>query len=684
MSKFIDGIQNAEKEERRRLTFELIEQSANNPGEVIDLLPALVDVCLSSNEAGHFAAASTIGNIAERNPWAVAPHVDQLIIALDNESENVREAISSALTHVASVEEIPTSQLLSYLEHGNKGAGEAIDILATIATNNPSTLPINQIEKNITAGNEAVNTGAEYLLTLLASIGQCEPPYHPTYEGYQELSQQLYQDLPSSKSKQFLINLLQRRTIDAFFLEKLESSEYHSMELTKTPMGTQVLVKVKHSNGIISENNDKIMNISGELEETFDLDNLELDVTEIEDTSDPLGHTDAIDRTVEAQHRLNKIHCQFDEVNDFLTDKQYDEADKIFINASEALDDTSDEIYDNLLNNKILNEDDLRNHSIKSKIAELRYFQQSLETEIQRRQDAQAILHTNKSTESTEQTESDNVQGSADLLGEIVDKSTQDSQYSRLLSDNISESSPIVTHLSAAEELIEEAATATSSANFDAAIDAYTAALTQYQDALEELDAGDAGKKTKIKEVIELTRKDLRATKTQYKHRKEITEVLQLAERSFQEAIVAFVTQEKTLARIRFRQARDAFREAEKIVENSDSVLLNQPIELNVEPSLELSSRTFSKIPNFSDPVTSILSEAQIDTVGDIEGVDGPPWTPQVIEELSAENKVSDRIAVKLSILSWWHNNNYEFETVKSILRRQQQAGHGFKQSNYL
>jgi len=83
--------------------------------------------------------------------------------------------------------------------------------------------------------------------------------------------------------QQFIENGLQRSQIDEFFATELARAGYGGMELAKTPMGTQIVLKAEKPGMVIGKGGKNIRAITTELEERFDLDDPQIDVQEVEE-----------------------------------------------------------------------------------------------------------------------------------------------------------------------------------------------------------------------------------------------------------------------------------------------------------------------------------------------------------------------------------------------------------------
>jgi len=82
---------------------------------------------------------------------------------------------------------------------------------------------------------------------------------------------------------QFIRDGLQRTQIDEFFAEELGRAGYGGMEVAKTPMGTQIVLKAEKPGMVIGKGGKNIRKITTELEERFDLDDPQIDVQEVDE-----------------------------------------------------------------------------------------------------------------------------------------------------------------------------------------------------------------------------------------------------------------------------------------------------------------------------------------------------------------------------------------------------------------
>ncbi len=82
---------------------------------------------------------------------------------------------------------------------------------------------------------------------------------------------------------EFIENGLQRSQIDEFFATELERAGYGGMEIAKTPMGTQIVLRAEKPGMVIGKGGKNIRKITQELGERFDLDDPQIDVQEVDE-----------------------------------------------------------------------------------------------------------------------------------------------------------------------------------------------------------------------------------------------------------------------------------------------------------------------------------------------------------------------------------------------------------------
>jgi small subunit ribosomal protein S3 len=82
---------------------------------------------------------------------------------------------------------------------------------------------------------------------------------------------------------QFIEDGLQRSQIDEFFAQELGRAGYGGMEVAKTPMGTQIVLRAEKPGMVIGKGGKNIRKITRELKERFDLDDPQIDVQEVDE-----------------------------------------------------------------------------------------------------------------------------------------------------------------------------------------------------------------------------------------------------------------------------------------------------------------------------------------------------------------------------------------------------------------
>jgi small subunit ribosomal protein S3 len=83
--------------------------------------------------------------------------------------------------------------------------------------------------------------------------------------------------------QQFIDNGLQRTQIDEFFQDELGRAGYGGMEIAKTPMGTQIVLKAEKPGMVIGKGGKNIRKITSTLESEFGLDDPQVDVQEVDE-----------------------------------------------------------------------------------------------------------------------------------------------------------------------------------------------------------------------------------------------------------------------------------------------------------------------------------------------------------------------------------------------------------------
>ncbi len=231
-----------------------------------------------------------------------------------------------------------------------------------------------------------------------------------------------------------------------------------------------------------------------------------------------------------------------------------------------------------------------------------------------------------------------------------------------------------------ATEAIERAERAADWGDFDMAVDSCEEAITKIEQAIAGIDSDS---NQELKTMLTDAQTTLETVTERREQQTEIVEALEPAERSFQEAIVAYIENNQTVARIRFRQARDAFEEVHETIAESENDLLGSSTEVSVQPDRELSSTTLSELVEIPEPAVDALSDAGIETLSDFESCDEWPWTPATVEKLVADGAIEENLATTLTLLSLLRDHEgCEFNAAEAVARRQEQADYGFNHAS--
>ncbi len=83
-------------------------------------------------------------------------------------------------------------------------------------------------------------------------------------------------------TKDYLLKKYQRNAIDEYLANELKNAEYGGVELRRTPLGDRVILKVGRVGLAIGGRGRNIHRITERLREDFDLDNPQIEVTEVD------------------------------------------------------------------------------------------------------------------------------------------------------------------------------------------------------------------------------------------------------------------------------------------------------------------------------------------------------------------------------------------------------------------
>lgn len=227
-------------------------------------------------------------------------------------------------------------------------------------------------------------------------------------------------------------------------------------------------------------------------------------------------------------------------------------------------------------------------------------------------------------------------------------------------------------------EAINEAETAQTAGEYQQAKTYYEEAITQLEYGIEATDDNETTQE--LETMLAETQAELQTISALRNQRESVSATLQEAERNFQEAIARYAAGDQTVARIRFRQARNAFDKALNAIADSDVEVLAPPIVVNVEKAITLPSMALKDLTHLADSTLEALSADGIESIRDLD-TDTGEITPKVIAELHADDAISPDEVALLTVLSWWYDgNSYEFATKSVLSRRYDRAEYGLTQ----
>ena len=231
-----------------------------------------------------------------------------------------------------------------------------------------------------------------------------------------------------------------------------------------------------------------------------------------------------------------------------------------------------------------------------------------------------------------------------------------------------------------ADEAVDAAVTAKQEGRHETAIEGYAEAMELYHAAAAQ-STGDA--REAIEETIEQLQADRVELQSLWDAQSSFREALQAGEESFQRAIAAHADDEGTLARIRYRQARTQFAAALEALDDSETALLEAPVDVPVETETTLTTRRLDAVPGVDATAIRALEADGVTTVGDLDARPGPETPrPRTVERLETDGTVDADIATKLTALSWSHDEDSQTFTERAeITDRHQRSAIGFEAS---
>ena len=231
-----------------------------------------------------------------------------------------------------------------------------------------------------------------------------------------------------------------------------------------------------------------------------------------------------------------------------------------------------------------------------------------------------------------------------------------------------------------ANEAVDAAVTAKQKGRPETAIEGYAEAMELYHAAAAQ-STGDT------REAIEETIEQLQADRVELQSLRDaqssFREALQAGEESFQRAIAAHADDEGTLARIRYRQARTQFAAALDALDDSETTLLETPVDVPIETGTTLATRRLDAVPGLDEETVRALEADGVTTIDDLDARTGPETTrPRTVDRLETDGAVDADTATKLTALSWSRDEDTRTFTDRAeITDRRQRSTIGFEAS---
>jgi len=233
-----------------------------------------------------------------------------------------------------------------------------------------------------------------------------------------------------------------------------------------------------------------------------------------------------------------------------------------------------------------------------------------------------------------------------------------------------------------ADEFLIEAESLRNDGKPDEAIELFQRAIEQYDTAVER--CSDGGIIEELNDELEEIEQKQHKIKSLSETLPEVQEALELAEGSLQTAIAAHVSDEATIARIRYRQARDQYQAAIEQIEATDVALLAEPIEISVNRERSVESQSLDNIFELTADEEKNLHETGLSTISDLQSEEvivdvNDKIKISRIQKLQTSSSITDKLAHQLTALHFsYDDEKYEFTSKDDIELRLQQAVNGY------
>lgn len=234
------------------------------------------------------------------------------------------------------------------------------------------------------------------------------------------------------------------------------------------------------------------------------------------------------------------------------------------------------------------------------------------------------------------------------------------------------------------ERVADAADSARRDGSFVDAINRYETAITGYRTVLERLPVADDRRETIEETVVDLQNARQQITEQQ-ERRDTLQSHLSAAENRFQTAVRAHLNQQQTVAKIRYREARNHFETALEATATDLPVFVT-PIEVVPDASdlaVTGSLVEFSALPTAP---TTTLQQNGISSVTDLQARTVDPTTDS--EDSGPDRPLSEHLdsmdieqshTPVLLALAWQHTGTVTFTSRNDIQQRLRQAATGYK-----
>jgi len=225
------------------------------------------------------------------------------------------------------------------------------------------------------------------------------------------------------------------------------------------------------------------------------------------------------------------------------------------------------------------------------------------------------------------------------------------------------------------DELIEDATQAFEEGQHAKDRGEYGRAATRLEESIEMFDqalsAVDDDRASDIRDDLEAAKAALSSIDSARQALDDIRELLAAAEADMENAIVAFVTNQQTVARVRFRQARDRYEQALDLLDDEGIEQLELSVNVPTDEAPDVVD-TFDSIRGVDADTIETLRDAGYAVPTDLQGLS--------IEELARTADVGDETAARLKIASWHTpSNQRSFASIDDVAARLEAATLGYR-----